>query len=81
MSPIRETTGYVVADSDGREVGRVECPMYGRTSARPDSLAVCSHGRLLRRHFVVPEESIRAVDRREHSILLGLPERELQRFL
>jgi hypothetical protein len=55
--------------------------MYGRTSARPDSLAVCSHGRLLRRHFVVPEESIRAVDRREHSILLGLPERELQRFL
>ena len=81
MSPIRTTTGYLVADSDGREVGRVECPMYGRTEAQPDSLAVCSSGRLFRRHYLVPARSIRAIDPRTHSIRLGLARRELQRFL
>jgi hypothetical protein len=81
MSPIRDTTGYLVADSDGREVGLVECPLYGQTETRPDSVAVCSSGRLFRRHYIVREGSIRAIDRRARSIRLGRPERELQRFL
>jgi hypothetical protein len=81
MSPIRDTTGYLVADAGGRKVGRVECPLYGRTETLPDSLAVCSSGRLFRRHYIVRRESIRAIDRHSRSIRLGLDQRELQRFL
>ena len=81
MRTIGDTTGFLVADANGRRVGRVECPLYGRTELRPDSLAVCSRGRLFGRHYVVPRESIRTIDRRARSIRLGLPERELQRFL
>ncbi len=81
VSPIRNTTGYLVADAQGRRVGRVECPMYGRTQAWPDSLAVCSDGRVFRRHYVVPKESIGAIDRGACSIRLALTRNELQRFL
>ncbi len=81
MSPIQNTTGYLVTDSRGREIGQVECPMYGRAEARPDSLAVCSRGRPFRHHYVVPAESIRAIDRRSRFIRLGLEQRQLIRFL
>src|ERR1041384_8714672 len=34
--------GYLVADSNGRLVGRVECAMYGTQPEVPDALAVHS---------------------------------------
>ena len=39
---LRHTTGYLVADAQGRIVGRVECPMYGTSPETPDALSVRS---------------------------------------
>jgi hypothetical protein len=33
-------TGYLVADAQGRVVGRVECPMYGTSPDEPDAVSV-----------------------------------------
>lgn len=77
---IRHTAGFRVADSQGRRVGRVECPMYGKAPHRPDSLAVRGR-RPFGHHFVVPEGAILAIDERARLIRLFLEQRELQRFL
>ena len=61
LPDLRRTIGYRVADSSGRVVGRVECPMYGTTPDVPDALAVRS-GFLSRRRRLVPAEAIRQVD-------------------
>ena len=37
---LRRTAGYIVADRQGRLVGKVECPMYGTLPDVPDALAV-----------------------------------------
>ena len=34
---LRRTAGYIVADSRGRLVGKVECPMYGTAPDVPDA--------------------------------------------
>ena len=39
---LRWLTGFLVADRDGKVVGRVECPMYGTAPDVPDALAVRS---------------------------------------
>jgi hypothetical protein len=63
---LRTTVGYVVADARGRTVGRVECPLFGRSPDVPDALAVRSG---FRRHLV-PAESIEQVD--DGTRLVGL---------
>ena len=35
---LRRTAGYIVADRQGRLVGKVECPMYGTLPDVPDAL-------------------------------------------
>lgn len=79
MWPIAKTGGFVVADVDGRLVGRVECPLYGSSPDEPDALAVRS-GRLVRRHFIVHAGAIDAIDEVSHAIALRLGFAELQRF-
>jgi hypothetical protein len=37
---LRRTAGYIVADRQGRLVGKVECPMYGTAPDVPDALSV-----------------------------------------
>lgn len=76
----RDTTGYAVADANGRPVGRVESPLYGTEPDVPDALAVRG-GHVLRRHYIVPREAIRAIDRKGHVIELWLERRRLRRFL
>jgi hypothetical protein len=65
MSPgeldLHRTIGYIVADSAGRFVGRVECPMYGTQPDVPDAISVRS-GFLSRRRRLVPASAIREVD-------------------
>ena len=80
MTEILDTTGFLVADSRGRRVGRVECLMHGTAPSRPDSLAVCSRRRF-GRHFVVPETAIRTIDRNARMVQLRRQRDELQRFL
>ena len=57
---LRRTPGFLVADAQGRLVGRVECPMYGTSPETPDALSVKS-GWLGRRRLVAVE-SIEQVD-------------------
>lgn len=64
------TTGYLVADADGRVVGRVEAPMYGTSPDVPDALAVRTG--LFRRRRLVPAEAISAIDGRSGVIGLSL---------
>src|SRR5690242_21722921 len=53
---LRRTTGYIVADRQGRLVGKVECPMYGTAPDIPDALSVKS-GLFSRRRRLVPARS------------------------
>ena len=76
----RDTTGFAVADSSGRTVGRVEAPLFGREPDVPDALAVRS-GHLLHRHYIVPREAIRVIDPDAHVIALRLERKRLKRFL
>jgi hypothetical protein len=64
------TTGYLVADADGRVVGRVEAPMYGTSPDVPDALAVRTG--LFRRRRLVPADAISAIDGRSGVIGLSL---------
>ncbi len=76
----RETTGFLVADSEGRRVGLVEGPMYGEAPTRPDALAVRARGRY-GRHFIVPARAIEVIDDDAGTIVLQLERRDLQTFL
>jgi uncharacterized protein YrrD len=76
----RNTSGFLVADSSGHRVGRVEGPMYGTAPDVPDALAVRSGG-LLRHHFVVHADAINEIDARRRVVRLLLEEDRLQRFL
>jgi len=78
--PVRETRGFLVADSMGKRVGLVECPLYGTAPDVPDALAVRSGG-LLGRHFIVPATAIETIDDLEQLIDLRLPRESLRRFL
>jgi hypothetical protein len=65
------TTGYIVADSHGRVVGRVEGPMYGTEPDVPDALSVRS-GFLSRRRKLVPADAIEDIDSRTGVIGLSV---------
>ena len=86
MSPLaRElagTGGYLVADSRGRVVGKVECPMYGTMPDIPDALAVKSPFRFLsRKRHIVPVESIEQIDGSSRVIGLRVERDAIRSFL
>ena len=86
MSPLaRElagTGGYLVADSRGRFVGKVECPMYGTAPDVPDALAVKpGFGFLSRRRRIVPVESIEQIDGSSRVIGLRVERETIRSFL
>jgi uncharacterized protein YrrD len=77
---VEGTVGYEVADASGSRVGRVESTMHGTTPDHADAVAVRG-GRLLHRHYLVPSEAIRFVDRDGRLIELRLDRSRLRRFL
>ena len=77
---LRWLNGFLVTDSEGRSVGRVECPMYGTAPDVPDALAVRS-GFLARRRRVVPADAIEEVDDAEGVIGLSVERDSLTSFL
>ena len=77
---LKRMSGYVVADSRGRIVGKVECPMYGTAPDAPDALSVRS-GFLARRRRLVPVEAIEQIDGRSRVIGLSVEREKLQAFL
>jgi hypothetical protein len=77
---LRETSGYLVADADGRLVGRVEGPMYGTAPDVPDALAVRS-GLFSRRRRLVPAETIDQIDSTSGVIGLRVLRESLRSFL
>jgi hypothetical protein len=84
MSPseldLHRTIGYIVADSQGRFVGRVECPMYGTMPDIPDAISVRS-GFLSRRRRLVPATAIREVDGSSGVIGLSVKREAILSFL
>jgi hypothetical protein len=79
---LRRTSGYLVADVEGRLVGRVECPMYGTAPDVPDALAVrAGFGFLARRRRVVPADAIEAIDGSSGVIGLRVDKDSLRSFL
>ncbi|MGD0166482.1 MAG: hypothetical protein ABSC51_04220 [Gaiellaceae bacterium] len=74
------TSGYVVADKDGRVVGRVECPMYGQSPDIADALSVRS-GLLFRRRRLVPAEAIEQIDGNNGVVELRFERAAFQTFL
>jgi hypothetical protein len=77
---LRVLNGFLVADREGRVVGRVECPMYGTAPDVPDALAVRS-GFLARRRRVVPADAIEDVDAASGVIGLRVARDALKSFL
>ena len=79
-SELRETTGYLVADSRGRVVGKVECPMYGTAPDVPDALSVRG-GFLSRRRRLVPADTIDQIDLRSGVVGLRVDRESIRTFL
>jgi hypothetical protein len=77
---LTQMSGFVVSDSRGRLVGKVECPMYGTAPDAPDALSVRS-GFLARRRRLVPVETIEQVDGASGVIGLSVERESLHAFL
>jgi hypothetical protein len=77
---LRRTAGYIVADSRGRVVGRVECPMYGTAPDVPDALSVRA-GFLSRRRRLVPADAIDQIDGASGVIGLRVEREAIRSFL
>ena len=77
---LRRTTGYIVADSRGRFVGKVECPMYGTAPDVPDAVSV-RKGFFTRRRRLVPAEAIDQIDRTSGVIGLRIEREAIRSFL
>jgi hypothetical protein len=76
------TGGYLVADSRGRVLGKVECPMYGTAPDVPDALAVKSGFRFLsRKRRIVPVDSIEQIDGSSKVIGLRVERDAIRSFL
>jgi hypothetical protein len=78
---LRWLNGFLVADREGRVVGRVECPMYGTAPDVPDALAVRSGFLARRRRRVVPADAIRDIDDASGVIGLRVARESLKSFL
>jgi hypothetical protein len=77
---LRRTKGYVVADRQGRVVGKVECPMYGTAPDVPDALSVKS-GLFSRRRRLVPADTIDQIDGTSGVIELRVDRESIRSFL
>ena len=77
---LKRTTGYIVADRNGRVVGTVEGPMYGTHPDEPDALAVRS-GFLARRRRLVPADAIEQIDGASGVIGLSVDRESIRSFL
>ena len=77
---LRRTAGYIVADSRGRLVGKVECPMYGTAPDVPDALSVKS-GLFSRRRRLVPADTIGQIDGSSGVIELRVDRDAIRSFL
>jgi hypothetical protein len=77
---LRRTTGYIVADRQGRLVGKVECPMYGTAPDVPDALSVKS-GLFSRRRRLVPADTIEQIDGTSGVIGLRVDREHIRSFL
>jgi hypothetical protein len=77
---LRLTAGYIVADRQGRVVGKVECPMYGTAPDVPDALSVRS-GLFARRRRLVPADTIEQIDGRAGVIGLRVDRDAIRSFL
>ena len=80
-SDLRWLNGFLVADREGRVVGRVECPMYGTAPDVPDALAVRSGFLARRRRRVVPADAIEDIDDASGVIGLRVGRDSLKSFL
>ena len=80
-SDLRWLNGFVVADREGRVVGRVECPMYGTAPDVPDALAVRSGFLARRKRRVVPADAIEDIDNASGVIGLRVGRDSLKSFL
>ena len=78
---LRWLNGFLVADREGRVVGRVECPMYGTAPDVPDALAVRSGFLARRRRRVVPADAIDDIDDASGVIGLRVARESLKSFL
>ena len=78
-SALLHAPGYLVADVQGRLVGRVECPMYGSRPEIPDALAV--RRGFARRRRLVPAEAIHQIDRLGGVVGLSVERDSLRLFL
>ena len=76
---LARTRGFLVADANGRVVGRVECPLYGTDRDEPDALAV--RAGFLRQRRLVPANAIAQVDERSGVIGLRVARDSIRRFL
>ena len=74
------TTGFIVADSNGLVVGRVEGPMFGTQPDVPDALAVRS-GFLSRRRRLVPADAVEEIDGRSGVVGLSVDRDAILSFL
>ena len=77
---LRGTRGFLVADSRGKLVGRVECAMYGTTPDEPDALSVRT-GFFARRRRLVPADAIEQIDGQSRVIGLRVEREGLLSFL
>jgi hypothetical protein len=77
---LRRTAGYIVADRQGRLVGKVECPMYGTAPDVPDALSVKS-GLFSRRRRLVPADTIDQIDGTSGVIGLRVDREAIRSFL
>jgi hypothetical protein len=77
---LRRTAGYIVADRQGRLVGKVECPMYGTAPDVPDTLSVKS-GLFSRRRRLVPADTIEQIDGTSGVIGLRVDRESIRSFL
>jgi hypothetical protein len=75
-----DTSGFLVADAQGRLVGRVECPMFGTQPDVPDALAV-RKGFFARRRRLVPADAIDQIDGTSGVIGLRVQRDALRSFL
>ena len=77
---LRWLNGFLVADHEGRVVGRVECPMYGAVTDVPDALAVRA-GVFSRHRRLVPAVTIADVDPTSRVVGLRVARETIRRFL
>ena len=80
LPDLRQTIGYLVADTKGKIVGRVECAMYGSAHDVPDALSVRS-GFLSRRRRLVPATTIQEIDGSSRVVGLNVERESIRAFL